>query len=87
MSDQRDTIGYAACLEARGFEAEAAELRRLSTENVLLHERHRFDNGVLKELLEALKAVCTHAPRSSQQIEADWNKARAVIAKLEKAKL
>jgi hypothetical protein len=35
------------------------------------------------ELLEALKALCTHAPRSSQQIEADWNKARAAIAKAE----
>jgi hypothetical protein len=87
MSDQRDTLGYAACLKARGFEAEAAELRRLAAENALLHERHRFDNGVLKELLEALKAVCTHAPRSSQQIEADWNRARATIVKVEGAKL
>jgi hypothetical protein len=33
----------------------AAELRRLHAENVLLHERHHFDNGVLAELLEALK--------------------------------
>jgi len=33
----------------------AAELRRLHAENELLHERHHFDNGVLKELLEALK--------------------------------
>jgi hypothetical protein len=32
----------------------AAELRRLHAENKLLHERHHFDNGVLKELLEAL---------------------------------
>ena len=45
----------------------AAELRRL----------HAL-NG---ELLEALKALCTHAPRSSQQIDADWDKARAAIAK------
>ncbi len=57
MSDQPDAIGYAICLEARGFEAEAAELRRLYAENALLHERHHFDNGVLKELLEALKAA------------------------------
>jgi hypothetical protein len=35
------------------------------------------------ELLEALKALCTHAPRSSQQIDADWDKARAAIAKAE----
>ena len=47
----------------------AAELRRLQALNA--------------ELLEALKAVCTHAPRSSQQIEADWNKARITIAKAE----
>jgi len=47
----------------------AAELRRLHAVNA--------------ELLEALKAVCTHAPRSSQQIEADWNKARITIAKAE----
>jgi hypothetical protein len=39
--------------------------------------------AVNRELLKALKAVCTHAPRSSQQIEADWNKARAAIAKAE----
>jgi hypothetical protein len=35
----------------------AAELRRLHAENALLHERHHFDNGVLKELLEALKEL------------------------------
>lgn len=35
----------------------AAELRRLHDENKLLHERHHFDNGVLKELLEALKNI------------------------------
>jgi uncharacterized protein YutE (UPF0331/DUF86 family) len=35
-------------------EEAAAELRRLHAENALLHERHHFDNGVLKELLEAL---------------------------------
>jgi hypothetical protein len=35
----------------------AAELRRLVAENTLLHERHHFDNGVLKELLEALKEI------------------------------
>ena len=35
------------------------------------------------ELLEALEALCTHAPRSSQQIDADWDKARAAIARAE----
>ncbi len=33
----------------------ARELRRLEAENALLHERHHFNNGVLKELLVALK--------------------------------
>ncbi len=45
--------------------------------------RARSAEAVNRELLKALKAVCTHAPRSSQQIEADWNKARAAIAKAE----
>jgi hypothetical protein len=35
----------------------AAELRRLHGENKLLHERHHFDNGVLKELLEAYRKM------------------------------
>ena len=35
----------------------AAELRRLHAENKLLHERHHFDNGVLKELLEAYRKM------------------------------
>lgn len=43
--------GMPICAEA------AAELRRLYAENALLHERHHFDNGVLKELLEAMKAA------------------------------
>jgi len=45
----------------------AAELRRLHAENALLHERHHFDNGVLKELrstaelaLEALEMAQDH---------------------------
>jgi hypothetical protein len=40
--------GMPICAEA------AAELRRLVAENALLHERHHFDNGVLKELLDAM---------------------------------
>jgi hypothetical protein len=45
--------GMPICAEAAG------ELRRLVAENALLHERHHFDNGVLKELLEALKHAHT----------------------------
>lgn len=43
MSKQPDALGYAVCLDARGFAAEAAELRRLHSLNA--------------ELLEALKRV------------------------------
>jgi hypothetical protein len=86
MSDQRDTLGYAACLKARGFEAEAAELRRLAAENALLHERHRFDNGVLKELLEALAAASVALSTGHNALIA-LEKARAVIAKIEGTKL
>jgi hypothetical protein len=53
----------------------AAELRRLHAENVLLHERHHFDNGVLKELLEALK----YHQEQTRPIE----RTRAAIAKAE----
>ena len=78
-----------------------AELRRLVAENERLHQINQSHEMKLsvrgyeiqiadlkaanQELLGALKAVCTHAPRSSQQIEADWNKARAAIAKAEGA--
>ena len=55
----------------------AAELRRLIAENTLLHERHHFDNGVLKELLEALKDMVDHGDATA------FAKARAAIAKAE----
>jgi hypothetical protein len=35
------------------------------------------------ELLEALKRVCAHGTRPSQQVDADWDAARAAIAKAE----
>lgn len=74
MTDQPEALRLADFLDdqydpSHNLEKAAAELRRLVAVN--------------RELLEALKAVCTHAPRSSQQIEADWNKARAAIAKAE----
>ena len=72
--DKPEALRLADALEGRATRAwtreeAATELRRLHALNA--------------ELLEALKAVCTHAPRSSQQIEADWNKARITIAKAE----
>lgn len=33
------------------------------------------------ELLEALQRVCSHGERTSAQIDADWDHARAAIAK------
>ena len=69
MADQPESLRHAQELDRRGLLEEADELRRL--------------HAVNQELLEALKALCTHAPRSSQQIDADWDKARAAIAKAE----
>jgi hypothetical protein len=61
MADQPVALRLAEriekCDRCGGTKAVAAELRRLYAENALLHERHHFDNGVLKELLEALKAA------------------------------
>jgi len=39
VSKQPDALGYAVCLDARGFAAEAAELRRLHAVNAELLER------------------------------------------------
>jgi hypothetical protein len=61
MADQPEALRLAEriekCDRCGGTKAVAAELRRLYAENALLHERHHFDNGVLKELLDALKAA------------------------------
>jgi hypothetical protein len=75
------------------LDAAAAELRRLHAENVLLHERHHFDNGVLCELLQALKDATdaiehwgTYATDYFQKkwdLQSDINAARAAIARAE----
>ena len=82
---------YEAAIDQRN-EA-VAELRRLHAENVLLHERHHFDNGVLAELLQALKEATdaielwgTYASDYFQQkwdLQSDVNAARATIARAE----
>jgi hypothetical protein len=82
---------YEAAIDQRN-EA-VAELRRLHAENVLLHERHHFDNGVLCELLQALKDATdaielwgTYASDYFQKkwdLQSDINAARAAIAKAE----
>lgn len=57
LADQMDAeIRHTVELDMLHHNA-AAELRRLHAENELLHERHHFDNGVLKELLQTLKLV------------------------------
>ena len=63
---------------SHNLEEAAAELRRLVAENALLHERHHFDNGVLKELLEVLRRIAT-VNAMDYEYQA-W--ARAVEAKL-----
>jgi hypothetical protein len=60
----------------------AAELRRLHAENKLLHERHHFDNGVLKELLEALVSF-TKSGYIKKQHPKRYAAAVAAIAKAE----
>jgi hypothetical protein len=82
---------YEAAIDQRN-EA-VAELRRLHAENVLLHERHHFDNGVLAELLQALKdatdAIEHWGSYSSDYFQQKWdlhsdiNAARAAIARAE----
>jgi tetratricopeptide (TPR) repeat protein len=82
---------YEAAIDQRN-EA-VAELRRLHAENVLLHERHHFDNGVLCELLQALKeatdAIEHWGSYSSDYFQQKWdlqsdiNAARAAIARTE----
>ena len=88
MADQPEALRLAAALEVRGFlgttaHEAAAELRRLYAENALLHERHHFDNGVLKELLDALKQALEECIWPNERLSDVYDKARAAIAKAE----
>ena len=59
MTEQPLALGYAISLSARGFEAEAAELRRLHQEVEALRSECRTlvrQNGEWREKVEALKA-------------------------------
>jgi hypothetical protein len=60
----------------------AAELRRLYAENALLHERHHFDNGVLKELLGAMISF-TNSAYIKKHHPKRYAAAMAAIAKAE----
>jgi hypothetical protein len=71
--------GMPICAEA------AAELRRLHAENALLHERHHFDNGVLKELLDAMISF-TNSAYIKKQHPKRYAAAMAAIAKAEGGK-
>ncbi len=80
MTTQPEALRLADALDVgeisyTGMCKAADQLRRLHAENVLLHERHHFDNGVLKELLEALK----YHQEQTRPIE----RTRAAIAKAE----
>jgi hypothetical protein len=86
MSDQPKALFLADVIKAdpaskAHHDEAAAELRRLHAENKLLHERHHFDNGVLKELLEALKRIAD--PRNIHFAGDAQVVARAAIAKAE----
>jgi hypothetical protein len=86
MADQPEALRLANLIDhgndSSWIEREAAaELRRLVAENTLLHERHHFDNGVLKELLEALKDLTTAQDLNAYGMA--LHNARAAIAKAE----
>ena len=96
MSKQPTALYLAEILQAEPgavADAASAELRRLHAENVLLHERHHFDNGVLCELLQALKDATdaiehwgTYATDYFQKkwdLQSDINAARAAVARAE----
>lgn len=91
MSEQPKSLRIADALKASwgalemddvDREAEA-ELRRLHAENVLLHERHHFDNGVLAELLEALKECLPYVGQTlanTGSMDAYYTEAKACAA-------
>ncbi len=98
MTDQPKALFLADVIEAdpaskTHHDEAAAELRRLHAENALLHERHHFDNGVLKELLEALKnlekefrkvyPIYYYAEPWGHETNVPLQTARAAIAKSE----
>jgi hypothetical protein len=82
MNDQPEALRLAAFCDGNVlYHPAASELRRLVAENTLLHERHHFDNGVLKELLEALKDLTTAQDLNAYGMA--LHNARAAIAKAE----
>jgi len=98
MSEQPEALRLADALDVgeisyTGMCKAADQLRRLHAENVLLHERHHFDNGVLKELLQALKdatdaiehwgAYASDFFQQKWDLHSDINAARAAIARAE----
>ncbi len=88
MSEQSTALRLADWLEdqydpTHNQEDAAAELRRLHAVNVLLHERHHFDNGVVKELLEALTHVSDWFAAAGIDVPAVRH-ARAAIARAER---
>jgi hypothetical protein len=81
MSEQPNALGYAVSLEARGFEAEAAELRRLHAVNQELLE-------ALKEAALAIEYWGSYASKYFQEkhdLQGDADAAYYVIAKAEAA--
>jgi hypothetical protein len=84
MSEKSEALELADFLEtslAAGIKLSnecAAMLRKLVAENELLHERHSFDNGVVKELMEVLETMI----ENGQDYTVTRDKARAVIAKV-----
>ncbi len=79
MSAKPDALGYAVCLDARGFAAEAAELRRLHAVNATLL-------SALQDI--ALYTSQTHPDKEvmAQVLDENARIARTAIAKAEGVK-
>ena len=66
---------------------ERLEIKWTSQERALAGTKLYAENAVAAliadraELLEALQRLATHRPRTSEQIDADWDAARAAIAR------
>ena len=92
---EQTALGYAIGLEARGYAAEASELRRLHAENELLGRAcdkirlmHRDEirpllnvHTVNSELLEALKQALEECIWPNERLSDVYDKARTAIAK------
>lgn len=93
LAEVLETLHVAGPLNAMRLEAAATELRRLYAlleAEQALHQRVTYPElqrlrAQRDSLLEALKRLCSKQPRTSRQIDTDWDNARATIEAVEGA--